>query len=177
MGDHKSGSGLHQVVERAHHQAFRFGVQRTGRLIEDQNGGVLQESAGDRQSLAFTPGQGGTPLADHGVVASGHLGDEIMRPSSPGGGLDFITGGIRPSIRDILGNRNRKEKRFLQNKGNLVAKVAQTEIADVLAVDADAALPGIEKAGNEADEGGFSGAGGADDRESFACGERQRDVG
>ena len=47
----------HQVVERVLHQAFGFGVERGGGLVEDQDRRVLQHRARDREALALAAGQ------------------------------------------------------------------------------------------------------------------------
>ncbi len=58
-----------QPVEGLLDHRFIFGVDRGQCLIEDQDRGITQQGAGDRQPLALTPGQQDPALADDGLVA------------------------------------------------------------------------------------------------------------
>src|SRR5687768_522592 len=53
MRDHEGGAAFHHLVERNQQQLFGAGVERAGRLIEDQDRRVLEKGARDRQPLAF----------------------------------------------------------------------------------------------------------------------------
>ena len=47
VGDGEHGAALHGLVERQLDGAFRLGVEGAGGFVEDQDGGVAQEGAGD----------------------------------------------------------------------------------------------------------------------------------
>ena len=51
------------VVQRFLHQPFVLGVERRGRLVEQQDRRVLQNGAGDGEALALAAGQGDAALA------------------------------------------------------------------------------------------------------------------
>src|SRR3546814_6043613 len=72
--------------------ALRLAVEGGGRLVEQQDGGVLQHGAGDGDALALTAGEVAAARADLGVVAAGEGGDEIMGAGHAGGLFDL---GIR----------------------------------------------------------------------------------
>src|ERR1700694_2569528 len=53
MSDQKTRSSFHQTLHRLMNQVLRFRVDRRGRLVEDYNPGVLEESASEREPLAL----------------------------------------------------------------------------------------------------------------------------
>ena len=53
-------------------QPLRFGVERRGRLVEDQDRRVADDGAGDADALPLAARQRHAALADHGVVALRH---------------------------------------------------------------------------------------------------------
>src|SRR3954466_12492885 len=57
MGDHEGGSALHQHGARVHDGSFGSCVHRTGGFIEDQDGGIPQESACQRNTLTLPSGE------------------------------------------------------------------------------------------------------------------------
>ena len=67
---------------------------RRGRLVEDQDGRILQDRAGDGDPLALAAGELGAPFADDGVQAIRHLFDELHGVSGAGRGHDRLTGCI-----------------------------------------------------------------------------------
>ena len=51
--NHDGGAPAHQLAQGFLHQPFRFVVQRRGGFIQDEDGRVLVNGAGNRQSLAL----------------------------------------------------------------------------------------------------------------------------
>ena len=73
MGDQKNRSPFHQALHRFMDQVFRFRIDRRGRFVEDNNSGVLKESAREREPLALSAGNFHSALSDHGVDSSGQI--------------------------------------------------------------------------------------------------------
>ena len=69
VGDDDGGAALHQMLERRLHQRLAFGVERRGRLVEQQDRRVAQDGAGNGDALALAAGQRHAAFADLGVVA------------------------------------------------------------------------------------------------------------
>ena len=69
MRDHQRRAALHQFGERRLHQRLVAGVERRGRLVEQQHRRVLEDRAGDGEALALAARQRHAALAEHGVVA------------------------------------------------------------------------------------------------------------
>ena len=84
MRDRDDGLALHQRVEVLLDRRLDLGVERRGRLVEDQDRRVLQQDARDRDALPLSAGQLHAALADMGVVARapvriGEAEHEIVR--------------------------------------------------------------------------------------------------
>jgi hypothetical protein len=77
--DHDRGAAAHQRVERGLDLALRFGIERRGRLVEDQQRRVLEERARDGDPLALPARHARAVLADHRVEALRHRADEVER--------------------------------------------------------------------------------------------------
>ena len=54
-------------------------VDRTGRVVEDQNFGLFEQRAGNAQALLLAAGDVRTALLDVGVVFVGECLDEVVR--------------------------------------------------------------------------------------------------
>ena len=55
MRNDEGGAALSQAIEALLKPCFRGDVQRAGSLVEQQDRRVLQQGAGNRDALAFTP--------------------------------------------------------------------------------------------------------------------------
>ena len=64
--------------QRALHQHFRFGIQVRSGFVQNQDGRVLQQRAGDGDALPLAAAQLHAALADHGVVSLRHALDEFV---------------------------------------------------------------------------------------------------
>ena len=80
VGDHDDGAMFHQVGQRLLYQHFALGVQMAGGFVENQDGRVLEQRAGDGDALALSAAEARAAIADHGVVAFGQALDELVRP-------------------------------------------------------------------------------------------------
>ena len=69
VGDHERGAAHHQVVERVEDHGLGLGVDRRGRLVEDQDRRVADEGARDADALALAARELRAALAELGLVA------------------------------------------------------------------------------------------------------------
>ncbi len=51
VGNHECGSSLHEVLERLLNESLRFGVERTRRLVEDEDLRDRRAGSSDRNAL------------------------------------------------------------------------------------------------------------------------------
>ena len=63
---------FHQPLEPLDHEPLGFGVERGGRLVEDQDRRVADDGARDADALALATRQRESAFADHRVVAVRH---------------------------------------------------------------------------------------------------------
>ena len=69
MRDHERGAVLRDALQRLLHGRLAFGIERAGRLVEQQDRRVAQDGAGERDALALAARQGHAALAEPRGVA------------------------------------------------------------------------------------------------------------
>ena len=94
---------------------FRMGVERRGRLVEQQDGRVLEDGPGNRHPLFLAAGQLQPPLADPGVVAVRQPDDEVVDMGHAGRLLDFVFCGFRTAVGDVVEDRVVEQHGVLRN--------------------------------------------------------------
>src|ERR1700687_5659201 len=67
VGDHESRASLHHFIESGVNLGFGDGIQRAGRLIEDQDRRILQQCPRDLQPLPLAAGEHAPALAKIGL--------------------------------------------------------------------------------------------------------------
>jgi len=77
--DDNHGAVLHQVGQGLLNEQLGFGVEVRGSLVQDQNGRVLEQGAGDGDTLALPAAELESAVADDGIVALRHFADELVR--------------------------------------------------------------------------------------------------
>ncbi len=70
MGDDDRRAATLQPVEGGLDLGLGFGIERRGRLVEEDDRRVAEEGAGDGNALALAAGKFGAALAKLGVVAA-----------------------------------------------------------------------------------------------------------
>ena len=76
--DHERGAADADAVELGLDRLLGRGVERGGRLVEDQDRRILQQRARDRDALLLAAGELEPALADLGLVAVGQRHDEVV---------------------------------------------------------------------------------------------------
>src|SRR5438552_3929755 len=90
MGNDERGAVKRELFYRFHDGSLGFHVHRTSRLVEDENGRVLQKRARDGNSLAFSAGKPHAALAHQRFVALRQAADEVVRVGGLRGCDDFV---------------------------------------------------------------------------------------
>src|SRR5688500_17613696 len=67
MGDDEDGPSLEQAIDRFLNEPLRFGIERGGSLIEDENRRIDEERARDRDALPLSARQAGAALSEQRV--------------------------------------------------------------------------------------------------------------
>ena len=78
MRDDQHGAARHQPVEGVLDEAFAFGIEGGGGLVENQDGRIPEHGARDGDALPLATGEQGAAVAHGGVVAQRQLFDESV---------------------------------------------------------------------------------------------------
>ena len=89
MADHDHGATRAQPIDGRRDRGLRVGVEVGRRLVEDDEVGVPQEGAGDRDPLPLAAAQADAVLAERGAVADGEVRDERVRVGRTRGSDDL----------------------------------------------------------------------------------------
>ena len=119
--DNERGATFHQVVQSFLDEGFRFGIERRGGFVEDQDGWVLQNGAGDGDALAFSGREAVAAFTDRCFVVFRQGHDEVVSVRVFGGIFDF--GGVRfgAAISNVVANGVVEEERVLEDRTPLSA--------------------------------------------------------
>ena len=69
VSNHDSSTG--EITQILIDDAFGYGVQITGRLVKQKNGGMMDQRAGNGQPLALPTGQVNAAFCDNCFIAHG----------------------------------------------------------------------------------------------------------
>ena len=150
------------------HQALGFRVQRTGRLVEQQDGRILENGPRQRDPLALTARQPRAALAQEGVVALRQLAQKLIGGRGHRGGLDLGVARRRPAVADVLARAGAEQHRLLRHQADLRANVLRPQIRKPLVVDQHPAGIGIVEAQQQLKRGALAGPGGTHEGDGFA---------
>ena len=176
MGDDEGGAPHGESIESPLDLGLGDGVQRGGGLIQNEDGGIFQEDAGDGHPLLLSAGQEGAPLAHIGLEALGHGHDVVINFRLLRGLHDLLLGGVGSAVADILKNGVGEEEHILLDDADVPVEGALGHIPHIKPVDADGARPHIVKAGDELAQGGLAAAGGAHDGHGLPGGNGEGDI-
>ena len=133
-------------------------VEGAGGVVEDEDGWMGGEGAGDEESLPLSAGEVGALGVDGMVVAFGGCEDEVLGLGGPGGQFEV----------DVVADGAGEEGVGLEDDAEVSSECGFVEGFERLAVEGDGSLvEGIEPL-KELDDGGLAAAGGADDAECLS---------
>ena len=118
MGDHQDGAAPDQGGEGFLDFSLGFWVGEGGRLIQDEDGGVHEQGAGDSDALLLAARQV-IPAAEHGVEAVGEGVDPVGNAGSHRGGPHLRVGGVGAAQGNIVPDRHAQQLRVLEHKPNV----------------------------------------------------------
>ena len=161
MGHDQGGAAEAELIQGLLNQDFRGVIQGAGGLIQDQDGGILQEDPGDAEALLLAAAEADAALADLGIIAMGEAHDVIMDIGPLRRLNDLLLGGVQAAVADILPHGVIEEIDILLDDADIPADALQGQGMDLLAVQEDLAAFHIIEMGNEMADGGLAAAGGA----------------
>ena len=114
----------HEVVERPLHQQLRFGVELGGRLIQDEQRGVLVKRPSDGNALALAAGEALAAFADDSLIALRHFHDEIVGQRHPRRFHNFRLILGLSTVADVVEDRVVKQDGLLGDHTDLSAQAS-----------------------------------------------------
>src|SRR5512134_1668013 len=94
VGNGDDGASLHEAAGGVLEQGFGFRIETGGRLVQDQNGSILQKSTGKSKSLCLPAAETRSAFANHSRVFLGQRLDKFMQVRSLRGCDHFLVCGI-----------------------------------------------------------------------------------
>src|SRR5260370_7910321 len=125
MRNQETGAAMHQTLHRFDNRGFRVHIYGAGGFVEDEDWSVLQEGAGQGNTLALTSRKAHPALPDQGVVTLWEQSGELVSAGGLGCRDNLFVGGLRSRVSNIFADAGRKQHTLLGNEGNLVAQSTQ----------------------------------------------------
>ena len=176
MHDDEHRAALEDRAQRGLGGGLGVDVDGRQRVVEHEDPRPADDRPGQREALALAAGEGEALLADARVEAPRQVeGEAGLRDLE--GGEHLGLGGVGLAHEQVLPHRRREQRRLLEGEPDVAAEAGDREVAEVVAVEGDAALGGVVEAREQRDERGLAGAGGADDGDDLAGRHGEVDVG
>ena len=109
-------------------RGLRFHVDLRRRLVENDDGRVLENGAGDRQPLRLPRAQGHALVADHRVQAVGTGLHEVQQLGAPERPEELIVRRFFPGDPQVLPNGPEEQERVLGNESYQPANLLQRQV-------------------------------------------------
>jgi hypothetical protein len=119
-GNHGFAGG--EFFQRGLDHALALGIEGGGGFVEEEDGGVLQQGAGDGEALLLSAGKFAALVADDGFVALRLGQNKIVGVGLAGGFFDFILRGFRAAEADVVQDSVVEEKSVLGDDADLLAQ-------------------------------------------------------
>ena len=173
VGDHDRRAPFHEQAEGVVDQLLHLDVDRARGVVEDEDGRVDEQCAGDGDALTLAAREGVAPLADDGVVAERQLQDELVSAGGGGGRFDVGDIGRRAPISDVVPDRDREQERLVEHDADVGPQALDRHVPHVVAVDPHGAARDVVGPGEQARHRRLAGAGAADEGNGLAGVEMQ----
>src|SRR5436190_941676 len=104
-----------------HDLGLGLDVEGGSGFVEDQDGSIAQESAGNGDTLPLTTREVLALLTNKGIIAFREVHDGLVDTGFFGDFNDLLDAGSGPTNGDVLANATLKENRVLQYHADVVA--------------------------------------------------------
>src|SRR3954471_2053333 len=168
--DDERGPVGQQVSHRRLNQLLALRVEVAGGFIQNEDLRRCENRPRDCEPLLLPTRQLDAALADERVIALRQAHDELVGVGTARGVCDDGVGRIVPAVRDVVAYGAVEEKDVLLHDCEQIAIAAQLEVADVGAVEENAATRGIVEPRDQVSHRRFSGAAAAHERDDRSSG-------
>ena len=167
LGHNKGSRWIFHLAD-AHSKTGIGGIiQRRGAVVQNQYLWLSYQRPGDSQPLALTAGEVASPLLDHGVQFAGLVLDHLTGLGKIQRFPKLIVGGVFPAPKQIFPDRTTEQHSFLRNDANEAAKLIFIHVGHIHTVDQHTAITCPVQARDQIHQGGFAGAGTANDTDGL----------
>ena len=135
VGNDEARSPLHQLVKRLLDLHLGPCVDRTRRLVEDQDSRIREDRPCNGDELPLTLGQVCATLRELRVVSLREFADEPIGVGQLRGLDDLVVGRVEAAVADVLHDRLREQERLLEDDTELPSQRRLGRVPDVGSVD------------------------------------------
>ena len=128
--DQDRGATVRGHAHRGLHLRLGLQVEVRGRLVEEQDRGIDEVRARERDELALARRQRPAALAHPLQVPAGQRGDEVVRADLACRGLDLGVGRVLAPVRDVVADRAREQERLLRDDAELLVERDRVVVVD-----------------------------------------------
>ena len=114
-----------------------LGVQGTGAVVQEQDGGLGDDRAGQGQPLALASGERVAAFAHGRVDPGGESSDRVGEVGDPEGLPHLVLGRLRVGVEQVGPDRPLEQQGLLRDQRHGPAEVGQPQLAHVAAIEAD----------------------------------------
>ena len=153
-----------------------LGVEVRRGFVEDHDRRVLQQHACDREPLLLAARQPVAALAHDRVVPVGKRRDQVVDPRRAARLHELVVGRVGPGVAQVGADAVVEQVGVLHHHADGARSDCEREVADVVAVDAHAALHDVVDARDEQRGGGLARARRSHERDELAGRDVEADV-
>ena len=176
VGDDNGRAVFHQIVKCLLDELFGLGVEGGSRFVENHDGGILEDGAGDAEALALPAAELAATVADDGLIAFFGLHDEVVGIGDAGSLFHLFRRGRFHSESDVIIYGIVEQDGVLVDVAHEFAQIVEGKPADIDAVYEDGAPRDVIEPGQEVHKGAFAGTGLPDEGNCLAFGYGEADV-
>jgi hypothetical protein len=122
MRDDERGPAAEDATQRVLDEDLGSRVHRGRGLVEDQDGRVGEDGAGERDQLPLPGREQRASLADARLVAVRQALDELARARERRRGAQLVVRRGEAAVADVLGDRSREQERLLEHDAEVAPK-------------------------------------------------------
>ena len=104
VGDYEKCLALYQFRDGLLNIAFVISIYACGSFIQNDDRGIFQDAACNRDALLFTAGECSTAFTNYGLESIRQRHDEIIAAGLLSSCIDFFLCGVRFAYADIVVN-------------------------------------------------------------------------
>ena len=153
------GADVLHLLQRVLNEDLCLRIDVGGGLVQNHDGGLMQDGPGEAQQLPLSGGEVIALLPDSLVQAAVQLFDEAFGVDIPAGLPDVLVRYIIGPQNNVAADVSREQEHILKHLAEMTAQRGNLDVSDVDAVNQDLALLDIVIPANQVQNGGFSGTG------------------